>query len=92
MPRNASLERHWLVQTFDPYWPDEVQGPVYYGEIIVRLQSESVMTDHVIRKIEIQLVSLILILLELYRRYSLMSDRYVGELDLILQLKNLSPI
>lgn len=55
LPRNASLERHWLVQTFDPYWPDEVQGPVYYGEIIVRLQSESVMTDHVIRKIEIQL-------------------------------------
>ena len=40
----------------DQYWPDEVQGPVYYGKMIVQTKSESVLSDYVTRVMEIQLV------------------------------------
>ena len=45
-----------MVPPCDQYWPDEVQGPVYYGQLIVNTISESVMSDYVNRVMEIKLV------------------------------------
>lgn len=55
LPRTYTAERHWVVPPCDQYWPDEVQGPVYYGKLIVNTLSESVMSDYVTRVIEIKL-------------------------------------
>ncbi|KAK3598811.1 hypothetical protein CHS0354_007413 [Potamilus streckersoni] len=38
----------------DKYWPD-VNEPVYYGELIVNVTSESILSDYIIRVIELKL-------------------------------------
>lgn len=37
----------------EQYWPERVQEPIYFGEIIVNMRSESVLADHVHRLIEL---------------------------------------
>lgn len=39
----------------DEYWPEVVQEPVYSGDLILNVQSESTLSDYVIRIIEIKL-------------------------------------
>lgn len=39
----------------DEYWPEVVQEPVYSGDLIVNVQSESVLSDYIIRVIELKL-------------------------------------
>ncbi|XP_069132606.1 tyrosine-protein phosphatase 10D-like isoform X1 [Argopecten irradians] len=39
----------------DQYWPEEVSEPVFFGDLIVRIDSESTLPDYVIRVISMQL-------------------------------------
>ena len=47
-----------LQRKCDAYWPEVVQEPVYSGDLILNVQSESVLSDYVIRIIELKLVSI----------------------------------
>ena len=57
--RNYPYQKRWVVETFDPYWPDEVQGPVLFGDVVVTAKSETVLADYAIRVMEAKVVSLI---------------------------------
>jgi len=39
----------------DKYWPD-TQEPVFYGDLVVSMQSESNLSDYTLRIFEIKLV------------------------------------
>lgn len=39
----------------DQYWPEEVHEPIYYGDLIISIDSESTLPDYVIRVISVQL-------------------------------------
>ena len=39
------------------YWPEASREPVYYGDLIVELESESTLPDYVLRVMSVKLVS-----------------------------------
>ena len=41
----------------EKYWPDQVQEPVFAGELVINMRSESALSDHFIRIIEVTYVS-----------------------------------
>lgn len=49
-----------LKRKCDIYWPEASREPVYYGDLVVELESESTLPDYVLRVMSIKLVSVLL--------------------------------
>lgn len=55
LPKNQSIERYSSGQHCDPYWPEKIQTPVYYGDLEVITLSESVLSGYITRVMEVKL-------------------------------------
>ena len=48
------------------YWPEASREPVYYGDLIVELESESTLPDYVLRVMSVKLVSYLIYVVHAY--------------------------
>lgn len=55
--KTINLYYYFLKRKCDIYWPEAAREPVYYGDLVVELESESTLPDYVLRVMSIKLVS-----------------------------------
>lgn len=55
--KTLNLYYYILKRKCDIYWPEAAREPVYYGDLVVELESESTLPDYVLRVMSIKLVS-----------------------------------
>lgn len=48
-----------LQRKCDIYWPETTREPVYYGDLVVEIESESTLPDYVLRVMSVKLVRII---------------------------------
>jgi hypothetical protein len=48
-----------LQRKCDIYWPEVTREPVYYGDLVVEVESESIFPDYVLRVMSVKLVRII---------------------------------
>lgn len=57
--KTINLYYYILKRKCDIYWPEAAREPVYYGDLVVELESESTLPDYVLRVMSIKLVSVL---------------------------------